>query len=71
MHSTIIIFLIKASSRNATRKNLEVAGAATTTSVLKRRLKRFVHCHVFAQSPPGRRLNDKHPVNTAHRSQFV
>jgi hypothetical protein len=31
----------------------------------------FVQCHVFAQSPPERRSNDKYPVNTSHRSRFV
>jgi len=31
MHSTIIIFLIKASSRNAIRKNVEVTGAVITS----------------------------------------
>ena len=26
-----------------------------------------VQCHALAQSPPGRRPNDKYPVNTLHR----
>ena len=29
-----------------------------------------VPCHVFAQSPPDRRPNDKYPVNTSHRSDL-
>jgi hypothetical protein len=37
----------------------------------KKIVKRFVQCHVFAQLPPGQRLNDKYPVYTSHRSQFV
>jgi hypothetical protein len=41
---------------------MEITGP-TTTSCLKRRLKRNVQCHVFAQSPPGRRPNVKYPVN--------
>jgi hypothetical protein len=38
---------------------------------IKKIVKHFVQCHVFAQSPPDRRPNDKYPVNTSHRSQFV
>jgi hypothetical protein len=38
-------------------ENMEVTGTAAT-SCLKRRLKLFVQCHVFAQSPPGQRPND-------------
>jgi hypothetical protein len=34
-------------------------------------VKHFVQCHVFAHSPPGRRLSDKYPVNTSHRSWCV
>ena len=33
-------------------------------------VKRFVQCHVFVQSPPGRRPNDKYPVNISHRSDL-
>ena len=50
--------------------NVAVTGAATAFS-LKGRLKRSLQCHVFAQSPPGRRTNDKYPVNTSHCSRFV
>ena len=43
---------------------MEVTGAAATTSCLERRfLKRFVQCHVFAQSPPRRRPSDKYPYS--------
>jgi len=34
-------------------------------------VKFLVKCHVFAHSPPGRRSNDKYPVNTSDRSRFV
>lgn len=34
-------------------------------------VKRFVQCHVFTQSLPGRRFSDKYPVNNLHWSQFV
>ena len=33
-------------------------------------VKRSIECHVLAQSPPGRRPNDKYPVNTSHRSDL-
>ena len=33
-------------------------------------VKRSVQSHVFAQSPPGWRPNDKYPVNTSHRSDL-
>jgi hypothetical protein len=36
----------------------------------KQTVKRSVQCHVFAQSPPDRRPNDKYPVNTSHRSDL-
>ena len=32
---------------------------------------RFPQCHVFAQSPPGRRHINKYPVYISHRSRFV
>jgi len=32
--------------------------------VWKEDCKTFVHCHVFAQSPPGRHPKDKYPVKT-------
>ena len=34
----------------------------------KKNAKRFVQCHVFAQSPPGRRSNDKCPVQSTFRT---
>jgi len=37
----------------------------------KNTVKRFVQCHIFAQSPLGRSPSDKYPVNTSHRSRFV
>jgi hypothetical protein len=51
-------------------ENMEVTGVANTF-FSKGRLKHFVQCHVFAQSPPGRHPNDKYPLNTSHRSRFV
>jgi hypothetical protein len=46
-------------------EHVEVTGAAAT-SCLKRKL-----CHVFPQSPPGRRHNNKYPVNSSHRFRFA
>ena len=37
----------------------------------KKIVKRFVQCHIFAQSPLGRDRSDKYPVNTSHLSRFV
>jgi hypothetical protein len=47
-------------------ENLAVTVAATT-SCLKRRLKRFVQCHVLVRSPPGRRpvINIQSTLRTA------
>ena len=39
-------------------------------SYQKKTVKRSAQCHVFAQSPPGRRPNQKYPVNTSHRSDL-
>ena len=39
-------------------------------SYQKKTVKRSAQCHVFAQSPPGRRPNHKYPVNTSHRSDL-
>jgi len=36
---------------------------AATTFCSKKTVKRSVQCHVLAQLPPGRRPNDKYPVN--------
>ena len=33
-------------------------------------VKPSAQCHLWAQSPPGRRPNDKYPVNTPHRSDL-
>ena len=44
------------------KEKMEVPGGVTA-SCWQRRLKRFVQCHVFAHSPPGRRPNDKYPVS--------
>ena len=63
------MFLIKASSRKATSKRENNWGCCYFLFE-KKTVKLFVHCHVFAQSPPGRRPTDKYPVNTSHRFQF-
>jgi hypothetical protein len=34
-------------------------------------VKCLVQCHVFTQSPLGRRPNDKFPIRTSHRSRFM
>jgi len=52
-------------------ENVAVNGAAITSCLKKKTVKRFVHCHIFAQSLPGRQLNDKYPVNTSHHSWLV
>jgi len=44
-------------------ENMEVT-AAIATSCLKRRSLNFLSNVIFAQSMPGRRPNDKYPVNT-------
>ena len=36
----------------------------------KQTVKRSAQCHIFAQSPPARRPNDKYPVNTSHLSDL-
>ena len=38
--------------------------------VQKNTVKHSVQCHVLVQSLPGRRPNDKYPVNTSHRSDL-
>ena len=45
-------------------------GTATTSCLKKKTVQRYVQRHVFAQSPPGRRPNDKYPVNTSHSSDL-
>jgi hypothetical protein len=52
-------------------ENVKVTGAATYFLFENKIVKRFAQCHVFAQSPPSRRPNDKYPVNTLHRSRFA
>ena len=54
-------------------ENLEVTvgGTATAYCSEKKFVEYFVQCHVFGQSPPGRRPIGKYPVNASHRSRFV
>jgi len=47
-------------------ENLEVTVVATTSPAKKKIVKRFVQCHVFAQSPICRHPNDKYPVKPSH-----
>jgi hypothetical protein len=47
-----------------------VAGLLQLIPVQRKNVKRSVLCHVLAQSPPGRRSNDKYIVNTSHRSDL-
>jgi len=70
MHS-LIMFLIKASSRNAI--GLECGNNWGSYYFLfeNKFVKPFVQCHVFTQSPPRRRRSDKYLVNISHRSLFV
>ena len=51
-------------------QNVAVAGLLQLLPVQRKNVKRSVLCHVLAQSPPGRRSNDKYPVNTSHRSDW-
>jgi hypothetical protein len=37
----------------------------------KKPLKRFFHCHIFAQSSQFYSPIDKYPANTSHRFRFV
>ena len=52
-------------------ENVVATGVATMSCLKKKTVKRSVQYHVFVQSPPGRRPNDKYPANTSHRSRFV
>ena len=69
MHSIIIIFFNKVLLEEwYKKKNMAVTEGCYCFLFEKTTVKRFVQCHVFAQSPPGRYPNDKYPVNTSHRS---
>ena len=46
------------------------SNCAAASCQQKSTAKRSAQCDVFAQSPPGRRPNDKYPVNTSHRSDL-
>jgi len=69
MHSIIIIFLINRGMRWGRK-----CGSNWTCYYClfeKKLVKRFVQCHLVAQSTPGWHPSDKYPVNTSHRSRFV
>jgi hypothetical protein len=72
MHSIILCFISNKGLLEECdmEENVETYGAATM-SCLKEDFKRFVQCHVFAQSPPGQRPSGRYPVNTSHRCLFV
>jgi hypothetical protein len=50
------------------QENVEITGAVITSCLKKKVVKRFVQYHVFAQSPPGRRSNDKCLVQSTFRT---
>jgi hypothetical protein len=47
-------------------ENVAVTGGYYHFLFQKNIVKRFVQCHILAQSPPGMRPSDKCPVNTSH-----
>ena len=52
-------------------ENVAVPGRCCHVLFEKKTVKRAVQCHVFAQSPPGRRPSDKYRVKTSHSFRFV
>ena len=70
MHNLIIILLKKTASRKAIRTKYRSNWGCCCFLFQKKTLKRSAQCHVFAQSPPGRRPNEKYPFNTSHRSDL-
>ena len=49
-------------------ENMAVTAAAATFCYKKEKTaKRCAQCHISTQPPPGRRPNDKYPVNSSHR----
>jgi hypothetical protein len=50
---------------------VEVTGDCCYLLLEKKTVKRAVQCHVFAQSPPGRRPIDKYRVKTSNGSLYV
>ena len=60
----------KASSRNTIRTKCGSNCGCCCLLFQKKTVKRSVQCHVLVQSPPGRRPNDKYPLNTWHRSDL-
>ena len=71
MYSILIIFLIEAFLRNAIREKCGSNWGCYCFLFERTIVKRFDQCRIFVHSPPGRRPNDKYPLNTSHRSQFV
>ena len=53
------------------QENVAVTGAAIASCLKQKTVKHSSQCHVLAQSPPGRRPNDKYTVNSSHRTRFV
>jgi hypothetical protein len=67
MHSVIIIFLIKASSGNATgKKIMEVTWGCYNFLFENKTVEHFAQCHTVAHSLPGGCPSVKYPVSTLH-----
>jgi len=60
MHSIIIRFLTKASSRNMIGRKFGSNWGSYYLLFENKTVQRFVHCHVLSRSPPGWHLNDKY-----------
>jgi hypothetical protein len=70
MHNVTIVFSNKGIFVEGNKEE-NVKNLVPLLLLFKEIAKGFVQCHVFAQTPPSRRPNDKYPVNTSHRSRFV
>ena len=68
MHSRIIF--LKQAYSNEIRKKCGSNWDFQHFLFEKKTVERFAPRHVFAQSPPCRRPNDKYPINTLHRSDL-
>jgi len=73
LHSAIIYHVSNQGLLEECHKeeNVAVTGGCCYFLFEMKTIKRFFQCHVFAQSPPGRRPDDKYPVNISHRSRCV
>jgi hypothetical protein len=72
MHSIIIIFLIKASERNAKGKKIvEVTWGCYYSLFENKTIEHFPQCLIFAHTPPGGCPTVKYSVSTSHHLRFV